>query len=740
MEFDNFFFENEIRDGFLIPGMVKRSWAVQMEVLDVVATICKRHDLKWFADYGTLIGAIRHKGYIPWDDDLDICMFRDDYEKFHQYAKEELPEDLVMLCIEDNVEYDNFLIRITKGHFISTDSNFLMNNHGLPYCAGIDVFPLDFLYKDKEKEKDRVERVVKIQDMANEIYIDSLSKKQKKEIIAKMEAYSGKRVDKSIPIEAAHVRLIDELLKEAPREGAERVAMMHFYVNGGTQIRPVEWYEHSIEVKFENATICVPARYDEVLKLEYGNWGVANRRGGLHDYPFFLEQEGTLLKQNGSLPYRYTVPSEKEDIASIRREHYLNCNQHAKMLQTMGTVHIMIDNLMEKDAYKEAMELCQKCQEFALIVGNAVEEQFGEGTSLVSALEFYCEEIFHLFEFISAGEKEKVLERNQQIKELISSIEIAYHDDFRIDKKVLFAPVRHADWKVLEPLYQREMEKEDVQVYVMPLPFYERKDDGSIGDKHWDFEAFSSDLNLVDCHASNLNGVHFERIYFTNPYDEYQSGMTVEPGFYSGTLSAITDNLILVQNMHITNPLDEKTLENLKHYVVTPGVMRSDCLLVTTEDMKIAFEKLLSELSVSKDIVVDEQVGSKLFGHARKSDGKKNIVFWSSIANHYEKPNEIVAWIKQKIEIFEASKNVVNVYWVMPDPLKNQFLRDYPELKSSYDKLIDDFKDAGVGSIITEAEAEERLDEFDAFYGSAGFLLNQCVLRRIPTMISNMQI
>ncbi|MFQ7094387.1 MAG: LicD family protein [Ruminococcus sp.] len=61
-----------------------------MDLLEQVKKICKNHGLKYFADSGTLIGAIRHKGYIPWDDDIDLVMMRNDYNKFMEYAKSEL--------------------------------------------------------------------------------------------------------------------------------------------------------------------------------------------------------------------------------------------------------------------------------------------------------------------------------------------------------------------------------------------------------------------------------------------------------------------------------------------------------------------------------------------------------------------------------------------------------------------------------------------------------------------------
>ena len=90
------FYKEEIRCGWRVDEKTKRIWAVQLEMLDEVERICKKYGLKYFADSGTLIGAVRHQGYIPWDDDIDLAMLREDYETFLKVAPGELKEHLVL--------------------------------------------------------------------------------------------------------------------------------------------------------------------------------------------------------------------------------------------------------------------------------------------------------------------------------------------------------------------------------------------------------------------------------------------------------------------------------------------------------------------------------------------------------------------------------------------------------------------------------------------------------------------
>ena len=79
-----------MRSGFLVTSHRKKLWNVQIGLINEFARICKKHNLRWFAYGGTLLGAARHNGFIPWDDDVDLMMLRPDYEKFKVVAAKEI--------------------------------------------------------------------------------------------------------------------------------------------------------------------------------------------------------------------------------------------------------------------------------------------------------------------------------------------------------------------------------------------------------------------------------------------------------------------------------------------------------------------------------------------------------------------------------------------------------------------------------------------------------------------------
>lgn len=99
------FTQKETRAGYSISTKMKRVWETQIDLVKVLEKICKKYNLTFFAIYGTLLGAIRHEGYIPWDDDIDVVMPRKDFEKFKKMAVNELEYPYVLVPMRNEVDF-----------------------------------------------------------------------------------------------------------------------------------------------------------------------------------------------------------------------------------------------------------------------------------------------------------------------------------------------------------------------------------------------------------------------------------------------------------------------------------------------------------------------------------------------------------------------------------------------------------------------------------------------------------
>ena len=144
------FLQEETICDFFVDSTRKKVWAIELDILIEFDRICKKHGLKYFLMCGTLLGAIRHKGFIPWDDDIDVAMPRDDFNKLNTLQEEfKHPFFLQTPLTDKEFAGSHTCIRNTNTSAISPIIRFQKMNHGL----FIDVFALDHFVPEGAEER-----------------------------------------------------------------------------------------------------------------------------------------------------------------------------------------------------------------------------------------------------------------------------------------------------------------------------------------------------------------------------------------------------------------------------------------------------------------------------------------------------------------------------------------------------------------------------------------------------------
>lgn len=258
------FLDEEDRDGYIISQKNKGIWAVQLDLLREFINVCQKYNLKYFADGGTLLGAVRHKGYIPWDDDIDIIMLRDDYNRLLEIGAKEFSYPYLFQYPSDDTSYcrNHIQIRnVTTTAILKNELNKFDFNQGI----FIDVFVLDRCPRDnkilkKYMRKHLVQNTLRRTKYGmfndNHKFMKIISKligwsiPQKWINPAKYEEFCGK-----------YWNCKDTWLDCYPFSEGKYNKLFYF---------ENEWYSDTIPMQFEMMTLDVPIGYRGVLTNLYG--------------------------------------------------------------------------------------------------------------------------------------------------------------------------------------------------------------------------------------------------------------------------------------------------------------------------------------------------------------------------------------------------------------------------------------------------------------------------------------
>ncbi len=294
LQFDPSYFLEEEREGFVIKPMIKRAWAAQLEVLQQIDIICKRHNIQYYAEYGTLLGAVRHQGFVPWDDDMDIGMLRKDYTRFQYYAARELPEPFKLLSM-GNHNHKEFIARVINGYNIKTTPGHMEQFHGCPYVVGVDIFISDNIPLDPKEEAIQIELLGLVHSLGRQWEKTEMSEEEKEDCLTQIEEVCRVRFDREQNIMRQLIDLSDKIAAMYWDVEAKEVTFMaKLFFNRDYRL-PISCFETTVEVPFDQISIPIPIGYHDILTRRYGTSYMTPVNYSIHGYPFYKDQEEMLI-------------------------------------------------------------------------------------------------------------------------------------------------------------------------------------------------------------------------------------------------------------------------------------------------------------------------------------------------------------------------------------------------------------------------------------------------------------
>ena len=256
--------------GFKVTVERQKVWQIELEAVKLIDGICRKHGLKYSLAGGSLLGAIRHKGFIPWDDDIDIVMMRADYDKLLKYAEKELPKKYFVQYCESEPLYERGHAQIRNSETTAIINTDIINGPNYNKGIFVDIFPLDNVPDSDFKKKLFVRRAI-----LKKVWLRGPTTSKLKLAYQKL---FGKQ------------RLINRYHKYVQKYNKKQTAQC-----GAMEFRPDEfkyerkWLEELVDVPFENITVSISKYYDDWLTRQYGDYMTIpkNKNGTVHGGVFF---------------------------------------------------------------------------------------------------------------------------------------------------------------------------------------------------------------------------------------------------------------------------------------------------------------------------------------------------------------------------------------------------------------------------------------------------------------------
>lgn len=749
------YLRDEVRSGFYIPTAIKQAWQAQLTILGEIDRICEKYNIRYFADWGTLLGVVRHGGYIPWDDDMDISMLREDYERFKKAAKVELPDGFAIQNFETKENHWLFLARVVNSNRICFDKGHLDKFCNFPYIATVDIFVLDYLYADEEKERQRCDEVKRLIAVADGIINGTYKDSTKANELDKIEKQYNYKIDRTLDSRNLGIqlyKLIELQMGRTSKEESDKIGQIFPWILKGRPGMPKEYYEKTVRLPFEHTTIPVPASYGKVVSRRYGDYFKVCKIWGGHGYPYFEGQKKNLQAvADFKLPeFTFDKNRLRENQAPIDKRNSMK----SIIKECLSEIQKFVDDVADGGC-ENILDILADCQQLAVDLGTFIENVVGEerdcSKKCIAELEIFCETIYKLHEGINAGID--VADSKESYINQWALVGKAIEQQIINRREILIVATGADRWGGLDSIYNALVENDNNNVYVVALPMLYKDAYGQITMSDEEIisacekDKYPEYVQLCDWDIYDIS-VHMpEEVYVQDPYDGENPCLTVPPAYYVQNMLMYTEKLTYVPGVWVGEfgAKDITDIYNMKHYVTAPGVVYADEILVQSENMKDRYVEKLTEFAGEETKSMWEEkikvtklpiVKWKEKRYEKKNHDKKCLLIGVGANCLEENKDALLAGLEEKLEIVKRNEDRLDIgVFLYPDHDTWYSLNE--GLTTQIVSLIKKYE-SNAFSLLSKIE-NDIVKKYDAYYGSPMPLVHVFLNEKKPVMIMGVE-
>ncbi len=262
---------------------------IEIDILKKIDKICKENNLSYSITAGTAIGAIRHKGFIPWDDDIDIIMLRKDYNKLKEILTANEYADIKYISCETQDDYYNLFAKVVD---LRTEAKEIGIRPIKDYGIFIDIFPIDNLPNDEKERKRYINKLNLLRKIhLIKLYEKQISKSKKNLIIKNIIAF----LLKPINLRKLVIKFNKLMQKYKDDENSNYVGSLCTELTlKKKKMYEKNFFDEKIDINFENTKFKLAANYDKYLKDVYGDYmqlPLKEQRVSGHNWEFLRWKE-----------------------------------------------------------------------------------------------------------------------------------------------------------------------------------------------------------------------------------------------------------------------------------------------------------------------------------------------------------------------------------------------------------------------------------------------------------------